>query len=64
VVGGGAALREHAPDHANDELHLILVDDRPGTDEDCAHFVAVGPDRHVRVVLTRAGDRWTANRVE
>jgi hypothetical protein len=59
-----AALREQAPAHADDELHLILVDDQPGTDEDRAHFMAVGPDEHVRVVLTRAGDRWTAERVE
>jgi hypothetical protein len=59
-----AALREQAPDHTYDELHLILVDDQPGTDEDRAHFVAVGPDKHLRVVLTRAGDRWTAERVE
>jgi hypothetical protein len=59
-----AALRERAPEHADDELHLILVDDQPGTDEDRAHFVAVGPDKHVRVVLARTGDRWTAERIE
>jgi hypothetical protein len=60
-----AALREQAPDHAYDELHLILVDDQPGVEEDRAHFVAVGPDKHRRVVLMRTGDdRWTAERVE
>ena len=58
------ALREQAPDLSYDQLHLILVDDQPGVDEDRAHFVAVGPDKEVRVVLTRAGDRWEAERVE
>jgi hypothetical protein len=58
------ALREQAPDHAFDQLHLILVDDQPGVDEDRAHFVAVGPDKDMRVVLTRAGDRWRAERVQ
>jgi hypothetical protein len=60
-----AALREQAPDHAYDELHLVLVDDQPGVDADRAHFVAVGPDKHLRVVLMRTGDdRWAAERVE
>jgi hypothetical protein len=59
-----AALRQQAPDHASDELHLILVDDQPGTDQDRAHFVAVGPEKHVRVVLARTGDQWAAERVE
>jgi hypothetical protein len=59
------ALREQAPDHAYDELHLVLVDDQPGVDEDRAHFVAVGADKHMRVVLLRTGDdRWAAERVE
>jgi hypothetical protein len=59
-----AALREQRPDHTYDELHLVLVDDQPGVDQDRAHFVAVGPGQDVRVVLTRDGDRWGAERVE
>jgi hypothetical protein len=46
------------------DLHLVLVDDRPGTEEDRAQFVAVGADGEVRVVLAREGDRWVAERVE
>ena len=46
------------------DLHLVLVDDRPGVEEDRAHFVAVGSDGECRVVLARAGDRWVAERVE
>src|SRR5262245_17070374 len=36
-----AALSEGRPDWSYDVLHLILVDDRPGIEEDRAHFVAV-----------------------
>ena len=32
------------PDMSYTDLHLVLVDDRPGMDEDRAHFVAVGAD--------------------
>lgn len=47
-----------------DDLHLVLVDDRPGVEEDRAHFVAIGPDGECRVVLARDGDRWVAERVD
>jgi hypothetical protein len=46
------------------DLHLVLVDDRPGIEEDRAQFVAVGPDGECRVILAREGDRWVAERVE
>jgi hypothetical protein len=59
-----AALTERRPDHSYENLHLVLVDDQPGVDEDRAHFVAVGPAGDVRLVLTRDGDRWVAERVE
>jgi type II secretory pathway pseudopilin PulG len=52
------ALREQAPDYAFDTLHLVLVEDRPGKEEDRAHFVARGPEGERRVVLARSGDRW------
>ena len=58
------ALREQRPDHPYEDLHLVLVDDQPGIDEDRAHFMAASQDRDVRVVLTRDGDRWVAERVE
>jgi hypothetical protein len=47
-----------------DDLHLVLVDDRPGTEEDRAHFVAVAGDDECRVVLARDGERWVAERVD
>ena len=47
-----------------DDLHLMLVEDRPGIEEDKAQFVAVGPEGECHVVLARDGDRWVAERVE
>ena len=41
--------REH-PGVAFDRIELVLVDDRPGVDEDRAHFEAVDGERRVRVV--------------
>jgi hypothetical protein len=58
------ALRAQRPEFAYDDLHLVLVDDRPGKDEDRAHFVAVGPDGEVRVQLSRTGDHWGSEAVE
>jgi hypothetical protein len=60
-----AALTEMRPDWAPRDLFLVLVDDRPGIDEDRAHFVAVsdGGDE-ARVVLTRQGDLWVAESVD
>jgi hypothetical protein len=60
-----AALAEMRPDWAPRDLLLVLVDDKPGVEEDRAHFVAVneGGDE-ARVVLARQGDLWVAERVE
>lgn len=60
-----AALTESRPGLAYGDLYLILVDDRPGIDEDRAHFVAVaeGGDE-ARVVLSRQGDRWVAESID
>jgi hypothetical protein len=59
------ALEESRPGWTFDDLHLILVDDRPGTDEDRAHYVAVGDGgEEARVVLERQGDHWSAERVD
>ena len=52
------ALARQAPDFAYDELHLVLVDDKPGIEEDRAHFVATSRDGERRVVLARRGDAW------
>jgi hypothetical protein len=60
-----AALSESRPDWTYGSLHLVLVDDRPGIEEDRAHFVAVaeGGDE-ARVVLSRQGDRWVAESID
>jgi len=58
------ALRERRPEFDYDGLHLVLVDDRPGVDEDRAHFVAVGSGGETRVVLSRTGGHWGAESVD
>ena len=59
-----AAISESRGDWPFDDLHLVLVDDRPGTEEDRARFVAVGRDGESHVTLAREGDRWVVERVE
>ncbi len=64
-VAARAALAESRPGWTFDELLLVLVDDRPGVEEDRAHFVAIhGGDEETRVVLARRGDRWVAESVD
>jgi hypothetical protein len=59
------ALEEARPGWSYGDLHLVLVDDRPGIEEDRAHFVAIDDDgQEARVVLCREGDRWSAERVD
>ena len=63
-----AARRALADDRADfqvDDLLLVLVDDRPGVEEDTAHMLAVGGSGEARVVLTRdpAGN-WILDRIE
>ena len=43
-----------------EELHLIQVVDKPGTDADEAVFRAIDGHRREDVVLGREGDRWVA----
>ena len=59
-----AAIAESRPGWSYEDLHLVLVDDRPGVSEDRAHFMAMGADGAARVILAREGDRWVAERVE
>src|SRR4051812_9456253 len=60
-----AALAEMRPDWAPRDLLLVLVDDKPGIEEDRAHFVAVSDaGDEARVVLARQGDLWIAEKVE
>jgi hypothetical protein len=50
------ALESKRPGWAYRDLHLVLVDDKPGVEEDKAHFVAAGGDGEARVVLARQAD--------
>jgi hypothetical protein len=54
------AVAEARPGWGFDELHLVLVDDRPGVTEDRAHFVAMGGGDELRVVLARRNGGWVA----
>lgn len=60
-----AAASTGRPGFELSELHLVLVDDRPGVVDDRAHYVALGADgSEVRVVLTREqGGAWLADSV-
>lgn len=58
-----AALNEHRPGWDFRSLNLVLVDDRPGVQEDRAHFEASDGDERVLVVLSRGEAGWTAGEV-
>jgi hypothetical protein len=58
-----AALNQHRPGWDFRSLDLVLVDDRPGVEEDRAHFRAGDGDRQVVVVLRRGEAGWTAGEV-
>jgi Flp pilus assembly protein TadB len=59
------ALAASRPEWNYGPIHLVLVDDRPGIEEDRAHFVAVGEGGdEARVVLSRQGDRWVAESID
>src|SRR2546421_8814837 len=45
------ALAEHRPGWQPERLELVLVDDRPGVEEDRAHFMAGAGEEEMRIVL-------------
>jgi hypothetical protein len=57
------ALARERPDWRYDELHLVLVDDRPGMTEDTAQFLAIARDGEARVVLVRHEAGWRGDSV-
>ena len=58
------ALERERPGWAYSQLHLVLVDDKPGVAQDRAHFVAVGESGdETRVVLGRHDGDWVAESV-
>ena len=54
------ALDRERPDFHYDKLHLVLVDDQPGTEADRAELAAVGQEGVVRVKVARHGETWVA----
>jgi hypothetical protein len=59
------ALSEQRPGFEPASLDLILVDDRPGVEEDRAHLMAAGPESSIRLVLTRdASGAWGVERLD
>jgi len=46
------------------DLHLVLVDDRPGVSEDRAQFLGVAGDDRVHVTLARRDEGWVAEQVD
>ena len=65
VEAARRALQQERPGWEFEQLHLVLVDDRPGQDEDRAHFVAIGASGdEARVILGRSGDQWSGESVQ
>ena len=59
-----SALGTERPGCDYPDLHIVLVDDRPGVEQDRAHLVAVGPEGEARVVLAReASGGWRVESV-
>ena len=52
------ALERERPDFRYETLHLVLVDDRPGTEEDRALMGAIGDEGELRIMLIRRGNIW------
>ena len=50
----------HAAGGPVEELHLVHVEDRPGTDDDLAVYRIVQAGRSRDVTLRRTGDQWHA----
>src|SRR4051812_45382797 len=58
------ALGTERPGFDWESLELVLVDDRPGVEEDRAHVLARAAEESVRVVLAREPDgSWVAESV-
>jgi hypothetical protein len=57
------ALERDRPDFHYDQLHVVLVDDRPGTAEDRCELAAVGEGGVVRVRVARRGETWVGESV-
>ena len=54
------ALEKAAPGFHYDAIHLVRVEDRPGTEEDRAEFLASGGEEVVRISVFRRDEKWLA----
>ena len=52
------AIARERPGWRYDALELVLVDDRPGVNEDRAHLVATSAEGDLRLVLARDESGW------
>lgn len=59
-----SALEREHPDRRYEDLHLVLVDDRPGVEEDRAEMMAAGPEGDVHVRLARRAEGWEVERID
>src|SRR3989442_15818178 len=66
MVGvAGEALRTHRPEFRWETIELVLVDDRPGVEDDRAHLIARGSHGQARVILARrAGGEWFSEQID
>jgi len=61
----GHALASERPDFKWETIELVLVDDRPGVEDDRAHMVAHGELGTARVILARrAGGEWFSEQID
>jgi hypothetical protein len=61
----GHALATERPEFTWDVIELVLVDDRPGVEDDRAHMVARGELGRARVILARrAGGEWYSEQID
>jgi hypothetical protein len=58
------ALQRSKPGWDFENLALVLVDDRPGIEQDRAHFMASGRGDSARVILARTEDGWALEGIE
>ena len=58
------ALQAERPGFEAERLDLVLVDDRPGVEEDRAHLVAGGRQGELAMVLRRRDDDWLLERLD
>jgi hypothetical protein len=59
-----SAIQQSKPGWDVENLALVLVDDRPGIEQDRAHFMASGGGDSARVILARTEEGWALEGIE